>query len=48
LYDHTQALVKSACLCDPVEVAGWKDTLPDAGDEVLEVETEVRFVRRSP
>ena len=39
LNDHGQT-VTEAMPSTPVEVVGWRDT-PSAGDEVIQVETEV-------
>ena len=39
LNDHGQT-VTEAMPSTPVEVGGWRDT-PSAGDEVIQVETEV-------
>ncbi|GAB6025244.1 hypothetical protein CHUAL_010664 [Chamberlinius hualienensis] len=41
IYDENGQMLKCATPSTPVEVAGWKE-LPSAGDEVLQVETEVR------
>jgi translation initiation factor IF-2 len=41
LYDEHGKVVQSATLSVPVEVAGWKEGLPGAGDDVLQVATEV-------
>lgn len=39
MFDHAGNIVKQATLCDPVQVIGWRD-LPDAGDEVFQVDNE--------
>lgn len=41
LYDEFGKMVSEAPPSMPVEVTGWREDLPSAGDEVLEVETEV-------
>ncbi|XP_012540296.1 translation initiation factor IF-2, mitochondrial isoform X2 [Monomorium pharaonis] len=39
MFDHSGSPVTEAKLSDAVQIIGWKD-LPDAGDEILEVENE--------
>ena len=41
LYDEHGKVVQSATLSVPVEVSGWKERLSGAGDDVLQVATEV-------
>ena len=41
LYDEHGKVVQSATLSVPVEVSGWKKRLSGAGDDVLQVATEV-------
>uniref|UniRef100_A0A915J8G3 Tr-type G domain-containing protein n=1 Tax=Romanomermis culicivorax TaxID=13658 RepID=A0A915J8G3_ROMCU len=42
MYDQQGNTIAEASPSTPVEVTGWKDELPSAGDEALEVETEKR------
>ena len=44
LFDHNGQPMTEAQPGMPVEVLGWRE-LPLAGDLILEVESEVRFVR---
>ena len=39
MYDHAGNQVQEAKLSDAVQIVGWKE-LPQAGDEMVEVETE--------
>lgn len=41
MYDEHGNAVASALPSMPVEVLGWRDELPSAGDEVIEMENEV-------
>ena len=40
LYNERGVQIERASLSTPVQVSGWK-TLPAAGDEVFEIESEV-------
>lgn len=42
MYDNNGKIVKEATPSTPVEIGGWKE-LPLIGDEVLQVQTEVRL-----
>lgn len=44
LYDEFGKPVTEAPPSTPVEVTGWKEDLPSAGDEILEVDSEVSWL----
>lgn len=46
LFDENGQVVESASPGTPVEIVGWKD-IPSAGDEILEVESEVLQVSQN-
>lgn len=40
MFDENGKIIHEACPSTPVGIVGWRD-LPSAGDEILEVESEV-------
>ena len=44
MFDDTGKPVQIATPSSPVEIVGWRD-LPGAGDEIIEVESEVIIIR---
>jgi len=46
MFDHTGVPVYKALPGSPVEVIGWRD-LPHPGDLILQVESEVQFLKCS-